>query len=299
MADLPGLDMQPLRFMLDTLLTRRNMERTALDTELRDIEEHYRESLQGLSGMLKLNITAEEYKRMTPQERVDFNEQARKAYQEELDRVNTMYKEYLANISRRHPIEDLNIFRRDSMPSDVFRATFGALTMAYRGDASERDAQVAERLRQMAEMAADEAPRSVRLGMYQKLDSIINLRHPNLPGNMLSPSRQALAEAVMALDVQPDKPQTTQPSSGNAPNNLNNPNTRISTKVKSLSPDHVTLTLPNGNSITAGKIKVRPFKGSVLGIPGAKMTVRQGKRMVRRAERRFKRMERRLDRGLK
>lgn len=298
-ADLPGLDMQPLRFMLDTLLTRRNMERTALDTELRDIEEHYRESLQGLSGMLKLNIKAEDFQRMTPQERKEFNDQARKAYQEELDRVNSMYKEYLSNISRRHPIEDLNIFRRDSMPSDVFRSAFDVLTKAYQGDASERDAQVAERLRQMAEMAADEASRPVRLGMYQKLDSIINLRHPNLPGNLLLPSRQALAEAVMALDVQPDKPQTTLPSSGKAPNNPNNPNTRISTKVKSLSPDHVTLTLPNGNSITAGKIKVRPFKGSVLGIPGAKMTVRQGKRMVRRAERRLRRMERRLERGLK
>lgn len=298
-ADLPGLDMQPLRFMLDTLLTRRNMERTALDTELRDIEEHYRESLQGLSGMLKLNIKAEDFQRMTPQERKEFNDQARKAYQEELDRVNSMYKEYLSNISRRHPIEDLNIFRRDSVPSDVFRATFGALTMAYRGDASERDAQVAERLRQMAEMAADEASRPVRLGMYQKLDSIINLRHPNLPGNMLSPSRQALAEAVMALDVQPAVPQSPATYRATVTKDLKDSKDLKDLKVSRVDPDHVTLTLPNGNSITAGKIKVRPFKGSVLGIPGAKMTVRQGKRMVRRAERRFKRIERRLERGLK
>ena len=298
-ADLPGLDMQPLRFMLDTLLTRRNMERTALDTELRDIEEHYRESLQGLSGMLKLNIKAEDFQRMTPQERVDFNEQARKAYQEELDRVNSMYKEYLSNISRRHPIEDLNIFRRDSVPSDVFRSAFDVLTKAYRGDASERDAQVAERLRQMAEMAADEASRPVRLGMYQKLDSIINLRHPNLPGNMLSPSRQALAEAVMALDVQPAVPQSPATYRATVTKDLKDSKDLKDLKVSRVDPDHVTLMLPNGNSITAGKIRVNPFKGSVLGLPGAKMTVRQGKRMVRRAERRFKRMERRLERGLK
>ncbi|MBQ6189193.1 MAG: hypothetical protein IJK45_03360 [Bacteroidaceae bacterium] len=298
-ADLPGLDMQPLRFMLDTLLTRRNMERTALDTELRDIEEHYRESLQGLSGMLKLNIKAEDFQRMTPQERKEFNDQARKAYQEELDRVNSMYKEYLSNISRRHPIEDLNIFRRDSVPSDVFRSAFDVLTKAYRGDASERDAQVAERLRQMAEMAADEASRPVRLGMYQKLDSIINLRHPNLPGNMLSPSRQALAEAVMALDVQPTVPQSPATYRATVTKDLKDSKDLKDLKVSRVDPDHVTLTLPNGNSITAGKIRVNPFKGSVLGIPGAKMTVRHGKRMVRRAERRLRRMERRLERGLK
>lgn len=69
-------------------------------------------------------------------------------------------------------------------------------------------------------------------------------------------------------------------------------------KVSSADPGKVTLTLPNGNSITAGKIRVNPFKGSVLGIPGAKMTVRQGKRMVRRAERRLRRMERRVGRGM-
>ncbi|MBP1531637.1 MAG: hypothetical protein ILA39_05885 [Bacteroidaceae bacterium] len=295
LQDIEGLDMRPLRFMLDTLMQRRISEMDAYNVEVMDIGERYRESLEGLSGMLKYNIKAEDFQRMTPQERIDFNEQARKAYQEEQDRVNSMYKEYLANISRRHPIENLNIFRRDSMPSDVFRATFGVLTMAYQGDASERDAQVAERLRQMAEMAADEAPRSVRLEMYQKLDSIINLRHPNLPGNLLSPSRQALAEAVMALDVQPAVPQSPATYRATVAKDLKDSK---DLKVSSADPGKVTLTLPNGNSITAGKIRVNPFKGSVLGIPGAKMTVRQGKRMVRRAERRLRRMERRVGRGM-
>ena len=135
--------------------------------------------------------------------------------------------------------------------------------------------------------------------MYQKLDSIINLRHPNLPGNLLSPSRQALAEAVMALDVQPAVPQSPATYRATVTKDLKDSKDLKDLKVSRVDPDHVTLTLPNGNGITAGKIRVNPFKGSVLGLPGAKMTVRQGKRMVRRAERRLRRMERRLERGLK
>lgn len=208
LQDIEGLDMRPLRFMLDTLMQQRIKELDAYNVEITDIGERYRESLQGLSGMLKHNIKADEIKRMTQQERMDFHEQARKAYQEELDRLNKMYREYMDNIARRHPLEDLNIFRRDSVTSDVFRSTFDALVRAYRGDASEHDAQLAERLRQMAEMAADKASRQERLRMYERLDSIISLRHPNLPRNLLSPSRQALEEAVVALDVQPTVPES-------------------------------------------------------------------------------------------
>ena len=299
LQDIEGLDMRPLRFMLDTLMQQRIKELDAYNVEITDIGERYRESLQGLSGMLKHNISADEIKRMTPQERMDFHEQARKEYQEELDRLNKMYREYMDNIARRHPLEDLNIFRRDSVTSDVFRSTFDALVRAYRGDASEHDAQVAERLRQMAEMAADKASRQERLRMYERLVSIVNQSHPNLPRNLLSPSRQALAEAVMALDVQPDKPEDPATYHASVTKGLKDSKDLKDLKVSSADPGKVTLTLPNGNSITSGKIRVKPFKGSIIGTPGSKMTVRQGKRIVRRAERRLRRMARRAARLIK
>ena len=284
LQDLPGLDLQPLRVMLDTLIAGRVRKIDAFNVEMLDIQDRYRESLEGLRGMQKLNIDAKEYEGMSPQERIDYNNRAREQYQAELDRLNKMYSEYVDNIARRHNTQDYGIFRRDSLPSDVFRATFGILVMAYRGDGSEHDALVAERLRQMAEMAGDEASRPVRLGMLQKLDSLASLPHPNLPRNIVSVPQESLAEAVMALDVRPDKPHaSTEPPSSPlflVGNKVRLPNGQIA--VRSL--DKTTLTLPNGVTIRAGKITVH------------KRQMRKAERHVHKAERRMLKAQHRMER---
>ena len=296
--DLPNLDLQPLRFMLDTLMARYTREIDAFNVEILDIQDRYRESLEGLRGMLKQNVDAKEYARMKPQERIDYNNKAREEYQAELDRLNKMYSEYVDNIARRHHAQDYGIFRRDSMPSDVFQATFGAFVMAYRGDGSEQDALVAERLRQMAEMASDEASRPVRLGMYQRLDSIVNLPHPNLPHNILNVPRQSLAEAVMALDVRPDKPLSSR-SSSSVSGSVVGSSAADSTASPHEYKATVTYTLPNGNTITAGKIKVKPSNAPILRTPGSEMTTRHAQRIMRRATRRFLRLQRKIERRLR
>ena len=276
--DLPNLDLQPLRFMLDTLMARYTRELDAFNVEILDIQDRYRESLEGLRGMLKLNIKDEDYQRMSQQERMDYNNKAREEYQAELDRLNKMYSEYVDNIARRHHAQDYGIFRQDSLPSDVFRATFGALVMAYRSDVSEHDALVAERLRQMAEMAGDKASRPVRLGMYQKLDSIVNLPHPNLPRNIVSVPRESLAEAVMALDVLPDKPQTLETSDPKVKDEMledkadkSKPTTRYKAEI--------TWSGPKGKAL-----HIQEFKGATRRF---QRTLKRMARRVRRMQRKF------------
>ena len=197
LRDFEDMDLGSLRFDLDTLMQRRMDEMDAMNVEMANLQELYRESLKGLSGMLKINV--EDYARMSPQERKDYNDIARKSYQAELERVNEMYREYFDNVGRRHNIADYEIFRRDSLPSDVFRRSFLTFVRAYRGDGSNRDAQVAERLRQMAGIAEDKASRAVRLDMVQKLDSLWNLPNPGISTQILTIPRQSLAEATITL----------------------------------------------------------------------------------------------------
>ena len=312
-----GMDVTALYIELDTMRQRAQNQRTAMIHEMDVLTESYHTGLHNIGELLKVNMPSAAYSRMSEQERRQYLDNVRQDYQRQTDELGKDYRQKIQALPAKYPGTNVQFFDPDGQPTAFTRRVAEGLMRAFRGDGSLTDEDISELLRQFAEFTTRNSLAPYRESLAQSLDT---LRHKT-PSSVtrcnfdeaistlrddLNPMSRIIfsdelehhASAATPEEAPVSSPSSSAPSSA-TPGSVVGSSAADNSSASRQRKGTVTLTLPNGNTLTAGKIKAKPLKGSVLGTLGPVPTVRQGKRIIHRAERRLRRMERKLARHLR
>lgn len=186
-----GMNLEALRFELDTMIQQRERVRNLYDKELMALNDNYRTALKQVTDP-SLRFDSDQYNRMSSRERKAFLDQIRQETDSLLRMMTDIYKDNLRSVASHYDLAPTHVFSQDSIPNSLFRRTFDGFAQAYRGDGSQTDATIAERLRQMAEMMAEEGSRAECRKMVEQLDVLRSLAPSDL-------ARGSLDEAIVTL----------------------------------------------------------------------------------------------------
>ncbi len=186
-----GMSLGNLRYELDKLMHEYADRRAQYEAAVMNCSDNFRTVIKEITNPAN-RISNVQFNSLPLRERREIIDQLRQEIDSILRFINGIHRANLDSIARNYDFSFYHVFTKDSIPMPLFTSAFDGFARAYRGDGSQTDATIAERLRQMAEMMAEEGSRIERRKMVGRLDSLRALAPSDL-------ARGSFDEAIVTL----------------------------------------------------------------------------------------------------
>ena len=186
-----GMDLGNLRYELDKLMHEYADRRAQYEAAVMNCSDNFRTVIKEITNPAN-RISNVQFNSLPLRERKEIINQLRQETDSILRLINGIHRANLDSLAHNYDFSLYHVFTKDSIPMPLFTSAFDGFARAYRGDGSQTDATIAERLRQMAEMMAEEGSKAERRKMAVRLDSLRTLAPSNL-------ARESFDEAIVTL----------------------------------------------------------------------------------------------------
>ncbi len=186
-----GMSLGNLRYELDKLMHEYADRRAQYEAAVMNCSDNFRTVIKEITNPAN-RISNVQFNSLPLRERKAFLDQIRQETDSILRLINGIHRANLDSLAHNYDFSLYHVFTKDSIPMPLFTSAFDGFASAYRGDGSQTDATIAERLRQMAEMMAEEGSKAERRKMVGRLDSLRTLAPSDL-------ARGSFDEAIVTL----------------------------------------------------------------------------------------------------